>query len=120
LGVMSCRGGVSPRLDGLVAGSRSMALADSAKARATLALAGFLTAAAANAGFSPSGWLLGADALPLGDRPRRPDAWESIRFEHRSSPVAAGGGGPAPGGPRRGPGAVGRPLGGAGPAAGVR
>lgn len=80
---------VSPHLDLLIDGSRSMALAGSAKERATLALAGFLTAAAANAGFSHAGWLLGGDALPLGDRVRRPDAWEAVRFEHRASPVPA-------------------------------
>jgi uncharacterized protein (DUF58 family) len=92
LSVKLFREEVSPHLDVLIDGSRSMALADSAKARATLALAGFLTAAAANAGFSHAGWLLAADAVPLGDRTRRPDAWEAVRFEYRESPVAAVGG----------------------------
>jgi uncharacterized protein (DUF58 family) len=87
LNVKLYREEVAPHLDVLLDGSRSMALADSAKAQATLALAGFFTAAAANAGFSHSGWLLAADALPLGDRLRRPDAWEAIAFEHRDPPA---------------------------------
>src|SRR5438046_1185011 len=92
LSVKLYREEVSPHLDVLIDGSRSMALAGSAKARATLALAGFLTAAAANAGFSHAGWLLSAEAVPLGDRARWPDAWEAVRFEHRGNPVAALGG----------------------------
>src|SRR3954452_13520175 len=58
LSVKLYREEVSPHLDLLIDGSRSMALADSAKARATLALAGFFTSAAANAGFTHAGWLL--------------------------------------------------------------
>jgi uncharacterized protein (DUF58 family) len=83
---------IAPHLDILIDGSASMALADSAKPRATLALAGFLSAAAATAGFSHAGWWLAADAVPLGDRTRRPDAWEAARFDHRSNPVPAVGG----------------------------
>ncbi len=89
LNVKLFREEVSPHLDVLIDGSKSMALADSAKRRATLALAGFFAEAAANAGFSHSGWLLGADAVPLGDRRRRPAEWEAVRFEHRTSPVPA-------------------------------
>src|SRR5437588_11544487 len=55
LSVKLYREEVSPHLDLLIDGSRSMALTDSAKARATLALAGFFTAAAANAGFTHAG-----------------------------------------------------------------
>src|SRR5437763_286179 len=47
LSVKLYREEVSPHLDVLIDGSRSMALADSAKARAALALAGFLARAAA-------------------------------------------------------------------------
>src|SRR5437773_6848401 len=46
LNVKLYREEVAPHLDVMIDGSRSMALAGSAKARATLALAGFLTAAA--------------------------------------------------------------------------
>src|SRR5437016_8370065 len=51
LSVKLFREEVSPHLDVLIDGSKSMALAGSAKPRATLALAGFFAAAAANAGF---------------------------------------------------------------------
>jgi len=80
---------VAPHLDVLVDGSKSMTLAGSEKLRATLALAGFFAEAAANAGFSHCGWLLGADAVPLGDRRRRPAEWESLTFDHRDSPTPA-------------------------------
>jgi uncharacterized protein (DUF58 family) len=89
LSVKLFREEVAPHLDVLIDGSKSMALAGSAKEHATLALAGFFAAAAANAGSSHSGWLLGADAMPLGDQQRRPAQWEAIRFEYRQSPAPA-------------------------------
>jgi uncharacterized protein (DUF58 family) len=89
LSVKLYREEVAPHLDLLIDGSRSMALAGSEKGRATLALAGFFAEAAANAGFSHAGWLLGGDALPLGDRRRRPAEWEAIQFEYRDSPAQA-------------------------------
>jgi uncharacterized protein (DUF58 family) len=89
LSVKLFREEVAPHLDVLIDGSKSMALTDSLKLRGALALAGFFAAAAANSGFSHSGWLLGADAIQLGDHRRQPDAWEAIRFEHRDSPVRA-------------------------------
>lgn len=92
LSVKLYREEVAPHLDVLIDGSSSMALAGSAKARATLALAGFFTAAAANAGFTHTGWLLAAGALPLGDRTRRPEVWEAVGFDYPESPVAAVGG----------------------------
>src|SRR5439155_2967235 len=82
LSVKLYREEVSPHLDVLIDGSRSMALAGSAKARATLALAGFLTAAAANAGFTHAGWLLSADPVPVGDRGRRPEVWVARAFDY--------------------------------------
>jgi uncharacterized protein (DUF58 family) len=89
LNVKLYREEVSPHLDLLIDGSRSMALVDTVKARAVLALAGFFSAAAANAGFSHTGWLLAEDAQLLGDRVRRPESWETIRFDYRESPVTA-------------------------------
>lgn len=89
LSVKLFREEVAPHLDVLIDGSKSMALADSSKQRATLALAGFFAEAATNAGFSHSGWLLGADAVILGDRRTRPAEWEAIKFDHRDSPTPA-------------------------------
>src|SRR5258706_13818407 len=48
---------VSPHLDLVIDGSRSMALEGSAKLQATLGLASVFTVAATNAGFSHSTWL---------------------------------------------------------------
>src|SRR5262245_48035281 len=89
LSVKLFREEVAPHLDVLMDGSKSMALADSAKLRGTLALAGFFAEAATNSGFSHSGWLLGADAVLLGDRRRHAAEWETIRFEHRDCPTSA-------------------------------
>ncbi len=89
LSVKLFREEVAPHLDLLIDGSRSMALDGSAKAHATLALAGFFATAAANAGASHAGWLLAADAVPLGDQQRRPAEWEAVRFEYRTAPVPA-------------------------------
>jgi uncharacterized protein (DUF58 family) len=89
LSVKLYREEVSPHLDLLIDGSKSMALPDSAKARATLALAGFFTAAAANAGFTHAGWRLSADPVPLGDRVRRPELWETLSFDYSGNPSAS-------------------------------
>jgi uncharacterized protein (DUF58 family) len=89
LNVKLYREEVTPHLDVLIDGSRSMALAGTAKARAAVALAGFFATAAANAAFSHSGWRIGADAEPLGDRHRRPEVWNALAFDHRGSPAAA-------------------------------
>jgi uncharacterized protein (DUF58 family) len=80
---------VSPHLDILLDGSRSMALVGSAKEQANLALAGFFSAAATNAGFSHAGWLLAGDAQPLGSRDRNPVIWDTIRFDDRRDPSTA-------------------------------
>jgi len=89
LSVKLFREEVAPHLDVLIDGSKSMALVDSAKLRGTLALAGFFVTAATNAGFSHSGWLLGSEAMPLGDRRRRPAEWEAMDFVHRGTPMPA-------------------------------
>jgi uncharacterized protein (DUF58 family) len=89
LSVKLYREEVSPHLDVLIDGSKSMTLTSSEKLRGTLALAGFFAEAAANAGFSHAGWLLGADALVLGDRRRRAGEWEGMRFEYPAAPVPA-------------------------------
>jgi uncharacterized protein (DUF58 family) len=89
LSVKLFREEVAPHLDVLIDGSKSMALAGSEKQRATLALAGFFTETAANAGFSHCGWLLGADAVQLGDRRRCSAEWESLMFDHPDSPTLA-------------------------------
>jgi uncharacterized protein (DUF58 family) len=89
LSVKLYREEVTPHLDLLIDGSKSMALEGTAKARATLALAGLFTSAAANAGFSHAGWRLAAEAQPLGSRDRREEAWNGIAFDATLSPAHA-------------------------------
>jgi uncharacterized protein (DUF58 family) len=80
---------INPHLDLLLDGSRSMALADSAKARAALGLAAFFVSAAGNAGFSHRLWLAraGCDAILGGSD--RPALWEDIDFIHAGNPAEA-------------------------------
>jgi uncharacterized protein (DUF58 family) len=89
LSVKLYREEVTPHLDLLLDGSRSMALEGTAKGRASTAIAGLFAAAAANAGFSHSGWLLQADAQPLGSRQRNTAAWERMDFVGAVSPAPA-------------------------------
>jgi uncharacterized protein (DUF58 family) len=76
---------VTPHLDVLLDGSRSMALAGSAKAAATLGLAGFFAAAADNAGFSHRVWLAQDGCAQLTGSAGRPDAWEVPTFDFRGN-----------------------------------
>jgi len=80
---------VNPRLDVVLDGSRSMALAGSAKARAALGLAALFTTAAANAGFCHSTWLTRAGFHFVGGSDGRPSGWETIAFDDRSDPAEA-------------------------------
>jgi uncharacterized protein (DUF58 family) len=90
---------VHPHLDVVFDASRSMDLEDSAKGRATLALAAFFAAAAANAGYSHAAWLLGPGYRPVANGQASPSLWEGIDFAHRGPPEgepgAAASGAPA-------------------------
>jgi len=66
-----------------------MALEGSAKEGATLALAGFLASAAANAGTPHAAWMLGEALRPIGNGTRAPSSWEDIDFVHRGGPAGA-------------------------------
>ena len=89
LSVKLYREEVTPHLDLLIDNSRSMALAGTAKAHATRALAGLFSSAAENAGFSHAGWLLGAEAQHLGSRQRQQASWDGIAFDSAVSPAAS-------------------------------
>ncbi len=80
---------VNPHLDLLVDGSRSMALPDTAKAQATLGLAGALVTAAANTGYSHLAWVAGHGCEPVAGGGQRPSAWNDIRFDENSNPSDA-------------------------------
>jgi uncharacterized protein (DUF58 family) len=86
LSVKLYREEVNPHVDVVVDASRSMALEGSGKERATLALAAFFAAAAANAGFSHTAWLLGAELAPVGNGSAAPSGWDGIDFGHRGGP----------------------------------
>jgi uncharacterized protein (DUF58 family) len=86
LSVKLFREEVNPHVDIVVDGSRSMALEDSVKAGATLALAAFFATAARNAGYQHAAWLLAADLQPVINGSTAPVAWEGIDFGHRGSP----------------------------------
>jgi uncharacterized protein (DUF58 family) len=78
---------ITPHLDLIVDVSRSMALEDTAKERATLALAALLVTAAANAGFGHAVWLLSDDIRPLLNGSAAPALWGEIELNHRGSPA---------------------------------
>jgi uncharacterized protein (DUF58 family) len=85
LSVKLFREEITPHLDLVLDASRSMALENTAKERATLALTALLATAAANAGFGHAVWLL-SDALrplPNGDAP--PALWGDFELNHRGS-----------------------------------
>jgi uncharacterized protein (DUF58 family) len=76
---------ISPHLDLVLDGSRSMALEGTAKAEAALGLTALLAAAASNAGFSHRLWLAGdgCEALPGGVD--RAAGWERLDFVSRDN-----------------------------------
>jgi uncharacterized protein (DUF58 family) len=80
---------VHPHADILLDGSRSMALPDTAKARAAVGLAAALAAAAASSAFTHAVWLAGDGCAPLPHGSERPSAWEGIAFDSARSPAEA-------------------------------
>ena len=78
---------ITPHLDLIVDVSRSMALEDTAKQRATLAMAALLATAAANAGFGHAVWLLSDDIRPLLNGSAAAALWGEIELNHRGSPA---------------------------------
>jgi uncharacterized protein (DUF58 family) len=78
---------VTPHADILIDTSRSMALEDSAKPRATRALAGFFAAAASNAGYTACAWKLAADIEPVENGTAPPTLWQKVELNYRGSPA---------------------------------
>jgi uncharacterized protein (DUF58 family) len=78
---------VTPHVDIAIDGSRSMALEESRKAEAALALAAFFAAAAANAGYSHRAWLMTETVRHVANGTARPVRWEGIDFEFRGNPA---------------------------------
>jgi uncharacterized protein (DUF58 family) len=77
---------VLPHVDILIDGSRSMRLAGTAKAEATLGLAALVATAAESAGFARAAWLAAETwtAVPGSGGP--PVAWDGLAFDYAGSP----------------------------------
>ena len=73
---------VSPHVDLLIDGSRSMALENSVKLEATLGLSALFAVAAANAGFSHCGWLVKDGCRRLEGGSDRPSRWHGLEFDY--------------------------------------
>jgi uncharacterized protein (DUF58 family) len=78
---------ISPHLDIILDGSRSMALEDAAKARAAIGLASAFAVAAENAGYSHNAWLARARVEPVANGANRPALWQSLDLDFRGNPV---------------------------------
>src|SRR5262249_33548936 len=78
---------ISPHLDIVIDGSRSMALEGTAKAKTAVALAPALAVAAENAGYSHSAHLAREWCAPVAGSGNRPSAWGEINFDHRGNPA---------------------------------
>ncbi|MCI0336251.1 MAG: DUF58 domain-containing protein [Acidobacteria bacterium] len=76
---------ISPHLDIVLDGSRSMALDGSAKMRAAIGLAAVFAVAAENAGYSHSAWLARDRCVPVPNGNNRPSTWSGIEFDFRGN-----------------------------------
>lgn len=80
---------VTPHLDLLLDGSRSMNLAETAKATAAAQLAAVLATAAANAQCSQAVWLSGEGYQRLANDTLTPGAWDKLEFASARTPDEA-------------------------------
>jgi uncharacterized protein (DUF58 family) len=80
---------VTPILDVVIDGSRSMDLEGTEKGGATLALAAFFVTAALRSGYTHSVSMMGERIRPVGNGNRPPPAWEGLDFDHRGGPPQA-------------------------------
>ncbi len=76
---------VSPHIDIVIDGSRSMILENSAKLEALLGLAALFASAASNAGFSHCAWLAGEACLRIERGTERPSIWPPLSFDYRGN-----------------------------------
>jgi hypothetical protein len=77
---------MTPHLDLLLDSSRSMALEDTPKAGAAVALAAFFAGAASRAGYSHAVWMMGDHCQPVVNGSRSPLLWDGITFGHVGAP----------------------------------
>src|ERR1700722_4285617 len=86
LAVKLFREEVTPHLDLVLDGSRSMNLENTAKAKAAAQLAGLLAAAADNAQCTRAVWLSGEGFLRLPNDTLPPSAWDKLELDSRRTP----------------------------------
>lgn len=77
---------VAPHLDLIVDGSRSMNLADTAKAKAAAQLAALLATSAANAQCTRAIWLSGEGFHRLPNDTLPPSAWDKLEWDSKRTP----------------------------------
>src|ERR1700744_5582155 len=77
---------VTPHLDLILDGSRSMNVPETAKARAVARLAALLAPAAANAQCTPAVWLSGEGFQRLPNDTLTPSAWDKLDLDSRRTP----------------------------------
>jgi len=78
---------ITPHLDLVIDGSRSMIVDEGAKGKAAVALASALAIAAENAGFSHSAWLTREGCSPVTNSTARPALWGEMEFNSRQNPA---------------------------------
>jgi uncharacterized protein (DUF58 family) len=77
---------MTPHLDLSLDTSRSMALEDTEKPGAALALMAFFASAAGRAGYSHSAWMMTDPWRPIGNGSRSPLLWAGVAFDHAGAP----------------------------------
>ncbi len=77
---------VTPHLDLFLDHSLSMALPETRKAEAALALTSFFATAADHAAYSRRAWLSGSACLPLHNSDGMPSSWASFHFDQTKPP----------------------------------
>jgi uncharacterized protein (DUF58 family) len=80
---------INPQLDIVLDGSRSMALAESAKAEAAIGLAALFAVAAENAGYAHTAWLTRAACERVANSHLRPAAWAGLALDYAGQPAEA-------------------------------
>jgi uncharacterized protein (DUF58 family) len=77
---------VSPHVDIVIDGSRSMNLENSAKLEALLGSAALLASAASNSGYSHCAWLAADACLRIQGGTTRPSLWPTLGFDYDGNP----------------------------------
>jgi len=80
---------IRPTADIVIDGSKALALADSAKLRATVALCALLSEAASNADMVCRAWLTGSGCRRIDVSGGAADRWESLAFDSMENPEAS-------------------------------